>query len=288
MLLVAAALGGCAHEGAAVIVTPWSPHGISSPLFESHAAFDPLTGDAYFVRSSPAFEGWRLYVSHCTASGWSEGAPAAFVGDGVEADPWFTRDGRTLYFISTRTADGMRRDDLDIFEIQRGTDGRFGMPVRLPTPINSPGNEWFPRLARDGWLYFGSNRPGGLGKTDIWRARQHAGGDWFVENLGPSINTSNNEFEAEPSPDGSTLIVMTDDGLYLARHATRGWSARQKLPSAINVNATEVGALFSPSGRTLLFSRDTQGPLSGEFFRWQRSGHEAWPTECRAAASGQE
>src|SRR5262245_53712360 len=33
-------------------VKPWKPDGISSPLFESHAAFDPRNGDLYFVRSS--------------------------------------------------------------------------------------------------------------------------------------------------------------------------------------------------------------------------------------------
>ena len=66
-------------------VRPWKPAGISSPLFESHAAFDPRTGELYFVRSSPAFEGWRIFVSRCTPSGWSEPKPPAFAGDGVEA-----------------------------------------------------------------------------------------------------------------------------------------------------------------------------------------------------------
>jgi hypothetical protein len=52
-------------------VTPWKPANISSPLFESHAAFDPLTGDLYFVRSSPQFSGWRIFVSHPTPSGYA-------------------------------------------------------------------------------------------------------------------------------------------------------------------------------------------------------------------------
>ena len=57
-------------------VTPWAPRGISSSQFESHAAFDPRNGDLYFVRSSPEFEGWRIFVSQCTARGWSEGPVA--------------------------------------------------------------------------------------------------------------------------------------------------------------------------------------------------------------------
>ncbi|WP_281292441.1 hypothetical protein [Terriglobus albidus] len=36
-----------------------------------------------------------------------------------------------------------------------------------------------PPPASDGWLYFGSRRPGGLGKDDIWRARQTSNGTWL-------------------------------------------------------------------------------------------------------------
>ena len=72
-------------------VTPWKPAGISSPQFESHPAFDPLTGDFYFVRSSPSFEGWRILVPQCGPSGWSKPEPWPLAADGFEADPWFTR-----------------------------------------------------------------------------------------------------------------------------------------------------------------------------------------------------
>jgi hypothetical protein len=42
----------------------------------------------------------------------------------------------------------------------------------------------------------------------------------------------------------------------------------------------EVGPLFSPSGRSLLFARDTAGPDSGEFFVLHEQGAEAWPPDC--------
>jgi len=108
-LLAAPLLGGEA--------VAWKPAHVSSPQFESHAAFDPRTGDLYFVRSTPAFEGWRILVSRCTPQGWSEPAPPAFVGDGVEADPYFTADGRSLYFISSRSLNGVKRKDLDIWKV---------------------------------------------------------------------------------------------------------------------------------------------------------------------------
>src|SRR5262245_14148420 len=204
---------------AAATVEPWKPAGVSSPQFESHPAFDPVTGDFYFVRSSPSFEGWRIFVSRCGAGagGWSKPEPWPLAGDGLEADPWFTADGRTLWFISSRSTDGVKRKDLDIWKVERDASGKWGTPVRLPEPVNSNGPEWFPRPAPDGWLYFGSSRAGGLGKNDIWRARETGGGKWVVENLGPAVNTAADEYEPLPSPDGKRLIIMTVDGLYESR-----------------------------------------------------------------------
>jgi hypothetical protein len=234
------------------------------------------------VRSSPAFEGWRILVSRCTAAGWAGPKPPAFAGDGVEADPYFTADGAALYFISTRSTDGIERKDLDIWRVDRGPDGAWGVPVRLPEPVNSTGPEWFPRPSPDGWLYFGSKRPGGLGGNDIWRARQDVSGRWAAENLGAAVNTPGDDYEPLPSADGTRLIVMANGGLYETRMTGSGWSPRVKLGADVNVNGTEIGAVFSPSGRSLLFSRDTKGPDSGEFFVWHETGTEAWPPECPA------
>jgi hypothetical protein len=275
------ALAACASAALAAPVTPWKPAGVSSSQFESHAAFDPRNGDLYFVRSSPEFSGWRILVSRCTEKGWSEPKPADFAGDGVEADPYFTRDGGSLYFISTRTTDGVHRKDLDIWRVDRDAKGVWGKPVRLPEPVNSTSTEWFPRPAPDGWLYFGSNRPGGLGGNDIWRARPGADGVWRVENLGPNVNTKGDEYEPLPSPDGSRMIVMADGDLYESKREDDGWGPRVKLPPEVNSGEMEVGAVFSPSGRSLLFARDTKGPESGEFFVYREDGPpEPWPPSC--------
>ena len=234
------------------------------------------------MRSSPAFAGWRILVSHCTEKGWSVPAPPPFVGDGVEADPFFTPDGRGLYFISTRSLDGVKRKDLDIWRVDRDSAGSWGTPTHLPEPVNSPGAEWFPRPCVDGWLYFGSDRPGGLGATDIWRARPDSTGRWMVENLGPTVNTPGDEYEPLPSPDGSRMILMADGDLYESRRTPTGWAPRTKLGPEINSDGMEVGAVFSPSGKSILFARDTKGPDSGELFLWQEQGVEAWPPDCKA------
>jgi hypothetical protein len=257
---------------------PWAPPRIASELFESHGAFDPDQGDFYFVRSSTSFRGWRIMVSHCRADGWGTPVDASFAGDGVEADPFITADGNRLYFISTRSTDGQQHKDLDIWEVDRGDGGSWGQPRRLPPPVNSRGQEWFPRPAADGWLYFGSARPGGFGKTDIWRARQDKHGQWIVENAGPSLNTAENEYEPLPSPDGRWMLLSGADAYYRSERTAKGWSPRVRLGPEINANGSEIGAVFSPSGKSWLFARDVKDGRSGELLL--AGEDEGWPKPC--------
>jgi hypothetical protein len=262
----------------------WRPAGISSPQFESHPAIDPRTGDLWFVRSTPQFTGWRIFVSRCTPQGWSAPEPPPFAGDGVEADPFFTADGASLYFISTRSVDGVPRRDLEIWRVDRDATGAWGAPYRLPEPVSSPAPEWFPRPGADGCLYFGSSRRGGLGKTDLWRACPGADDTWHAENLGAAVNTDGDEYEPLPSADGTRLIFMAEGGLHESLRTETGWSPRRPLPAEVNVNGSEIGPLFSPSGRSLLFARDTGEPDSGELFVWHEQGAEAWPADCPPSA----
>lgn len=280
--LIASAVALLTPAAARGAVRRWTPSMVSSTQFESHPAFDPRTRDFYFVRSAPDFSGWKLLVATCGRGGWGTPAPPPFAGDGQEADPWFTPDGRTLFFISSRSTDGRHHDDLDLWQVSRDARGRWGEPRRLPEPLNSRAQEWFPRIAADGWLWFGSGRPGGLGKTDIWRARESSPGHWTVENAGAAINSAGDEYEAEMSRDGRWLLINAADGFYESRFDGQAWSARTRVPTEINFNGSEVGALMSPSGRSVLFSRDTKAPDSGELFLWSDGPPEHWPPRCDA------
>lgn len=258
----------------------WQPPSLSSPAFESHPAPDPLTGDLYFVRSAPDFSGWRILVSRCRAGGWGPPEPSPLSGEGVEADPHFSADGRRFWFISSRRdPPDKTSDDLDIWMARRGADGRWGAPARLPAPVNSPAAEWFPREDGAGGLYFGSGRPGGRGATDIYHAVR-AGG-WRVANVGGEVSTAADDYEFEPSRDGRFAILMSDGALFRFDRDGENWGPRR--PLATGREGFHVGPTLSPSGRTLLFAaRD--GARSGELFRLALGEVEAWPAGCGGAA----
>jgi len=268
---------GSAREPAPEI-QHWSPPAISSPDWESHPAFDPRTGDLWFVRSDKSFSGWHLLVARCERGSWQPPVAGPIAKPGLEADPWFSPDGKTLWFISTRRTGSNRSADLDIYRVERAADGTWGEPAPLPAPVNSDAAEWFPRPAKDGWLYFGSRRAGGHGKDDIWRARER-NGRWSVENLGPEFNTADNESEFQPAPNGRWGLLSTDQGLVRVVATAHGW--RREQPFA-NQNGTEIGSLIAPDNHSFIFSRDAGDGASGELFLARPPGGVGWAPGCPA------
>lgn len=80
---------------------------------------------------------------------------------------------------------------------------------------------------------------------------------------------------------GSTMIVQAGDSYYQTWPKGAGWTPRVKLGLEINANGSEIGALFSPSGKSLMFARDGKDWKSGEFLVLQAKP-EAWPRPCPA------
>ncbi len=111
-----------------------------------------------------------------------------------EASPTFSKDGRVMIF--ARSNSGKKRDpnkDVDLYvSIKKNGEWAEPKPLKISTP-----NYWdaSPMLSPDGKsLYFASNRPGGYGGIDLFRATKNRRGEWAnVTNLGKSINTAGDE-----------------------------------------------------------------------------------------------
>jgi len=280
LLAAAAMMLGAAAPDTPIAVEPWTIAGVSSPMWESHPAIDPQTGDLWFVRSDVRFSGWRLYVARCAAGDWVDAVPAPIAAPGIEADPWFSPDGDILWFISTRATGSRASRDMDIWRTRRLGKTGWSQSEHLPAPVNSDAAEWFPRVAPDGWLYFGSGRPGGFGGEDIWRARQARNGDWQVENVGAGLNGTGSEYEFLPAPDGKWAVLAADDGLFRAVRTADGWRRAEKFGPEINANHTEIGAMMAPDGSGFAFSRDAGEGGSGELFAARFKPSRNWPPHC--------
>jgi Tol biopolymer transport system component len=238
-----------------------APGVISTGEYESHAAFSPDGGTIYFLKNTADFNHWTIVSSRLQGDKWSPPEVVPFSGRYSDADPFVTADGSKLYFISTRPVDANKpKEDLDVWVVERKGNG-WGEPRNLGAPVNSPGAEWFPTIAADGTLYFGSDREGGKGRTDLWRARLVDGRYAQPENLGDAVNSPGDEYEPLISPDGTVLIFMAvrkggqgSGDLWVSYLRDGAWTPAVNLPPPINSPAFEVGPKVTPDGRYLFFT----------------------------------
>ncbi|MEO6304266.1 MAG: hypothetical protein ABIP51_13960 [Bacteroidia bacterium] len=88
----------------------------------------------------------------------------------------------------------------------------FTFPTKLKGQINTISQEGHCTLSPDGrTLYFTSDRPGGFGGRDIYRAKLMSDSTWGnVVNLGDSINTKYDEDSPFMHPDGSSLFFSSN------------------------------------------------------------------------------
>jgi TolB protein len=83
-------------------------------------------------------------------------------------------------------------------------------PATELTAVNSPAMDGCPFPTRDGrQLFIASTRPGGFGGIDIWVAeRPSQDAPWGTPvNLGPPINSQDNDFCPSPQPHGRFMFV---------------------------------------------------------------------------------
>jgi hypothetical protein len=113
-------------------------------------------------------------------------------------------------------------------------------------------------------LYFASNRPGGLGSTDIWVAHRASTSDltWGTpENLGAPINTAASEVCPTPVRGNGLFFVSARAGgygggdIYFARlNPHHGWTAPVNLGSGVNSVRDEFGpSYFEADGHAFLY-----------------------------------
>lgn len=146
-------------------------------------------------------------------------------------------------------------------------DGRW--QDARPLEVNSSANDFDPLFSADGrWLYFFSNRPGGIGGDDLYRAAVKPDGSLGkAENLGRGVNTRGDEWAPTPSRDGRHLLFASDGhggagrhDLFVARWDGSSFVDPKSVPG-INTKADEFDAAWLGDGRTLVYAR-SQDPAS--------------------------
>ncbi|WP_144429586.1 TolB family protein [Myxococcus hansupus] len=251
-----------------------APGFISLPDQEEYRiAFTPDGRTAFWGVSTGFFPIDRqatIVYSEWRHGRWTEPRVASFSGQYADIDPFVSPDGRRLFFSSIRPVNGVPRDDVEMWVVERKRDGSWGEPRHLGAAVHSTADELYPSVDAEGTLYFGSDREGGYGGWDIWRSRLRRDGTYGpAENLGPAINTEYWEFNPHITPDGRTLLfasINRPDGygsgdLYAARRGRWGWEPARNLGPRVNTELDEYHPSLSPDHDTLYFVRHQYEPF---------------------------
>jgi len=200
---------------------------------------------------------------------WSAPEPIQLFPDrsivSTAVDMSITRDGKTMYFLGEYPIPGLEKSTEDIYKSQK-TDGKWQLATRVPYPISTDEyTESYPVVVADGSLYFESDRPGGMGKQDIYRA-QYLGNGKFDDpvNIGSVVNTREGSGDTFVAPDESYLIVnrwgTEQPGLYLSFRKDDAWQTPIYLDEPINSEWTDFCPFVTWDNKYFFFSRRYSDP----------------------------
>lgn len=194
------------------------PFGTAVAIDELNTAAQDSTGvllrgglEIYFSsgREPTPFSGvWR--ASRATADGVFGAATQVeeLNAGGDASEQTLTSDGLLIYFTSARSGSS----SADVWFAERsGLNEPFSEP-RLAAELNTDSTDRGPGISADGLeIFFSSDRPGGAGELDLWRATRPSRDQPFgpPENVA-EVNTINDEVYPRLSADGSILYLNYD------------------------------------------------------------------------------
>ncbi len=222
-----------------------------------------------------------FYVSQKDSSGWQDALP---LGPPInthenEGAQCISADGRLLFFTGCGRPGGLGSCDLYLSVRQKGI---WSEPVNLGAPVNSGAWESQPSVSADGrWLFFTSNRNGGKGKMDIWRAeRLGVSPEGYpvygkVANL-ESVNTTGNDLSPFIHADGKTLYFSSDfwpgmggKDLFFIKLDSIKQLPPQNLGYPVNTSADEEGLVVEVTGEKGWFTSNSAGPGGRDIYSFQ-------------------
>lgn len=151
-------------------------------------------------------------------------------------------------------------------------------------PLNSGADEVDPFLSADGrWLYFASNRNGGRGGFDLYRAAVRADGSFDTPQLlDTALNSRHDERSPALADDGRLLFASNRPGaaggwdLWVAQVDGEGFAAPAAL-AGVNSAADEIDGSWLGGGRAVLLTRAASGGSSQVWLAQCRQGRWAPP-----------
>lgn len=213
-----------------------------------------------------------IYVSHWDTikKGWGDAEliPGSINTEGHDACTSISPDGKQI-FIYKNDIEGESRGG-DIYVSRLSSSGKWGAAKSMGKPINTTYFEGGGCISPDGkTFYFISERQGGLGQADIYMIKKKTRSEWDKPvNLGPDVNTAEDEGGLFLAPDGKTLFFtskghnsMGGYDIFKTVNDNGKWSKPVNLGYPINTVNNDLCFSLGIDAKTGYFTSDRKGGL---------------------------
>ena len=198
--------------------------------------------------------------------------PSPFNIEDNEGGGSMSIDNKLLLFTKCFKVSG-NYNNCDIF-VSTKNKGQWGEIQSFNKKI-CPTYSWEsqPSLSSDGnMIIFASDRDGGYGGVDLYEIRKNNFGEWSNPiNLGPKINSANNEKSPFLHADGKTLFFASDNfpslggyDIFFSRKDSLGnWQNPENIGYPINTSFNEISLFVTTDGKKAIFASNNLEGVGG-------------------------
>jgi hypothetical protein len=254
---------------------------LNSPYNDMYAVLTKNGLEVYFTSDRPGGLGGNdlwMATRASVDSPWGDPVNLTVLnGPSDDSLPMLSHSENVMWFFSDRP---LGCGSGDLWQTRRDpSTGAWGAPVDLGCTVNTGYSENAPAFYADDdlgitTLYFGSNRPGGVGDFDVYETstadEDLYGATWTPGVLVPNISSPGRDTRTWIRRDGRELFITSDragglGGLDIWRSTrdtnTDPWSTPENLGAPINSAAAEGSPSLTWDGDTLYFFSTRGGGL---------------------------
>lgn len=233
--------------------------------FIFNASYNKPVCDEFYFSKVESKE--NIYFSKFMDGSWTSPEIASFSSPSYhDADPFFTLEGKRIYFVSSRPVNSLDKiNDFNIWYSDR-TETGWNDPIALPEPINTDSEEYFFSISDRGNAFFSSNRPGGLGSFDIYKTKILDNGDMSIPvNVGMPVSSEYYEYDPFISPDESFMIytiinkaegVGGSDIYFSSKNKKGEWTNPVNLGKTVNTKYEDFAPSVSPDNKYIFYTNN--------------------------------
>jgi WD40-like Beta Propeller Repeat len=230
-----------------------------------------------------------------TCEGWKLGKNIGYPPNtsAPDGNACLSADGYYLFFTrcDSRSENGYDGGGCDLIFSYKIDDSAWSSPQKFGATINSPAYEGQPSISSDNkTMYFVSDRAGGYGKKDIYHAKFIDGYWQKPVNLGPQINSTEDDFAPFIHADNTTLYFcslghngMGGSDAFMSKLLKDSlWQLPKNLGFPINSKQNENSIYVTADGNTGYFSSDIINGFGGfDIYKFDLYNNiKPTPTHC--------